>query len=102
MSEGIVFNTHKNVKKLLAVGLTEEQAEVHTEIIVNLVDGQLATKRDLKELELATKRDLKELEIATKRDLKELELSLKHDLTLRMGGMLTAFAAIITVLNKIF
>ena len=90
MSQTIVFDTHENVKQLKAVGFTEEQAEVQTRTIVNLVDDQLATKRDLKELEVSLKRDMGELEVSLKRDLKELELSLKHDLTLRMGGMIIA------------
>lgn len=113
MSQAIIFDTYENVKQLKAVGFTEEQAEVQTRTIANLVDNQLATKIDLEKHQLATKRDMKELEIATrhdlekhqlatKRDLKELELSLKHDLTIRMGGMLTAFVAIIAVLIKVF
>ncbi|MBF0444392.1 MAG: DUF1640 domain-containing protein [Magnetococcales bacterium] len=79
MPQAIVFDTHANVKQLTAVGFTEEQAEAQTRIIANLVDEQLATKRDLK----------------------ELELTLKHDLTLRIGGMLTVCVAVIVLLVKL-
>jgi hypothetical protein len=61
-------------------------------------DSNLATKRDLKDLELELKRDL----LATKRDLKDLELELKRDLkemeyrlTIRLGGLIAL--AIVTV-----
>ena len=47
-----VFDTHAYVKKLKAVGFTEEQAEVQTEAISELIDEKLATKQDLRELEL--------------------------------------------------
>ena len=40
-------------------------------------------------------------ELATKRDLVELELRLKHDLTLRLGAMLAAGIAIVATLVKL-
>lgn len=64
----------------LKESFTEQQAQVVTETLSEIVDDKLATKRDLKELEAATKRDLKKLEAATKRDLKELELRLKTEI----------------------
>ena len=82
----ILFDTHGYVKKLQAVGFTEQQAEVQAQAIADLVDEQLATKRDLKELEAATKRDLKELELR---------------LTIRIGAMITASVAVIAVLVKL-
>lgn len=52
MGSAVVFDTHAYVKKLRSVGFTEEQAEAQAEALKDLVDEQLATKRDLKELEL--------------------------------------------------
>jgi len=52
MSPPHVFDIHVYVKRLKAVGFTEEQAEVQTEIISALIDEKLATKQDLKELEM--------------------------------------------------
>ena len=52
MSHATVFDTHSSVKRLREVGFTEEQAEVLTRIIAELVDDRLATKQDLKELEM--------------------------------------------------
>lgn len=84
MSHTIVFDTLDSMKRLKAVGFTEEQAETQTRIIAEVIDERLATKQDLE----------------TK--LKELELRLKHDLTLRFGGMLAVSVAVIAVLDKVW
>ena len=42
--ENLNFDTHENVKKLISVGLTEEQAEMHTKIIGVLIDEQLINR----------------------------------------------------------
>ncbi len=47
----ITFDTHVFVKKLKAVGFTEEQAEVFASEQARLIEDQLATKHDLLELE---------------------------------------------------
>lgn len=52
----VAFDTHAYVKKLKAAGVPEEQAEVHAETIAHLIEGELATKRDIEELRQATKR----------------------------------------------
>ncbi|MBF0346009.1 MAG: DUF1640 domain-containing protein [Nitrospirae bacterium] len=80
MNDTLIFDTHAYVKKLKAVGFTEEQAEVQAEAMSDLIEEGLATKRDLKELEVALKRDLKELEVTLKRDMKDLEVTLKRDM----------------------
>ena len=64
MSSAIAFNTLSYVKKLKAVGVPEEQAEVQAEAIAEIIEERLATKQDLKELEMR--------------------------LTIRLGAMLTA------------
>ena len=48
----IVFGTHAFVKELAAAGMPEKQAEVLARAQATLIDEQLATKQDLKELEL--------------------------------------------------
>jgi hypothetical protein len=52
MGKAIAFDTHEYVKKLKSVGFTEEQAEVQATALADLIDEQLATKQDLRELEL--------------------------------------------------
>ena len=91
------FDTHAYVKKLKAVGFTEEQAEVQAETLAGIIEGELATKRDLKELETATKRDLKELETNLRRDLAEL----KADMLKWFAGLLVAQATFIIAALKL-
>jgi len=75
----LVFDTHSYVKKLKAVGFSEEQAEVQVEALSALIEEQLATKRDLK----------------------ELEERLTYRLTLRLGSMMVAAVGIIAALVKL-
>ena len=82
----IVFDTLAYAKKLKSAGFTEEQAEVQAEALAGLVNEQLATKRDLQELEIHLKHDL---------------ACLKHDLTIRLGGMMISGIAIVATLVKI-
>lgn len=46
-----MFNTLQYTKKLEAAGVTREQAEAHIQIIADLVEGDLVTKQDIRELE---------------------------------------------------
>lgn len=86
MKEGIVLDTHSYVKKLKAVGFTEEQAEA----LAELIDERLATKRDLKELET---RLLSEI-------VKEAEKT-KSDMVKWVAAMLAAQAAVVAALVKL-
>ena len=61
MPSSIPFDTHAFVKKLTAAGMPPEQAEVQAEAMAELVNDQLATKRDLKEMETSLKRDMAEM-----------------------------------------
>lgn len=82
----ITFDTHVYVKKLKAVGVTEEQAEVQAQAIADWVNDNLATKLDL----VRTKEDLE-------RTLKELE----YRLVIRLGGMMVVSIGIIATLVKL-
>ncbi len=80
----IPFDTLSYAKKLMAAGFTQEQAEVQAETFLSIVQDQLVSKRDLKEvektLELKIETVRKELttEIETvKKDLKEVEKTLE-------------------------
>ncbi len=46
-----MFNTLAYAKKLEQVGVTREQAEAHVQIIAEIIEGDVATKTDVKELE---------------------------------------------------
>lgn len=86
MGHTITFDTLAYAKKLIAAGVPEKQAEVQAEALAEIVEDQLATKHDLKELELALRRDIKELELR---------------LTLRFGIMLAAAVTILAAIIKL-
>ena len=46
-----MFNTLKYARKLEAIGLPRDQAEAHIQIIAEIIEGDLVTKQDLKDLE---------------------------------------------------
>jgi len=100
----ITFDTLAYAKKLRETGVSEAQAEVQAETLASVIDEQLASSRDLRELELNLKRDLKELELNLKHDIEnvrnDIEM-LKHDLLLKLGGMLAVSVGVVATLVKI-
>lgn len=92
------FDTHAFVKKLTEAGFTERQAEVQADTLAAIIDDQMATKRDLKELEVALKRDLKELEDRMTFRMAELEYRLIIKLGAMMAGSIAAVAALVKLL----
>jgi len=76
----ITFDTLYFANKLKDVGFTDEQAQVLTELQRTTTDNTLEQARHDYHLDdVATKRDLKELETELKRDLKEMETALRHE-----------------------
>jgi hypothetical protein len=75
----IAFDTHAYIKKLKAVGVPEEQAEVQAQAIADLVNDRLVTKEDLE------------------RGLKELE----YRLVIRLGSMIVVAIGVIATLVKL-
>lgn len=82
----ITFDSLSYAKKLEAAGFTREQAEVQTQAIREVIEDQLATKRDLKDLETSLEAKLRDLE---------------YRLTIRLGAMITAAVATIAALVKL-
>ncbi len=76
----LTFDTHDFVKRLKGAGFSEEQAEILTDLQKTTALNTLEQARHDYELDdMATKRDLKELEVALRRDIKELELIMRKD-----------------------
>jgi len=76
----IGFDTHRFVKRLTEHGFTQEQAEALADEQVNLLNENLATKNDIRELSLKMERDIKELSLKMERDIKELALKTGSDI----------------------
>jgi hypothetical protein len=75
MERAIVFDTLEYAKKLKAAGFTEKQAEIQAEALAEMFENQIATKRDLRELE--------------------------YRLLIRLGGMITLAIGIVTAIVKL-
>lgn len=77
----ITFDTHDFVKRLKGAGFSEEQAEVLTDLQKATSQNTLEQARHDYELDdLATKRDIKELETNLKKDIEILRLETKRDI----------------------
>jgi hypothetical protein len=73
-----IFDTHAFVKRLIAAGMPEQQAEILAEEHARLRGERFATKQDIADLE-----------------------KLKDQLTIRMGSMLAVAIAIVAALVKL-
>ncbi len=81
MPDGLAFDTLAYAKKLKSAGFTQEQAEIQAEALVEIVEGRLATKEDIRDL---------------RRDLKELEMRL----TIRLGALIASAIIIVAAMVK--
>ena len=75
MQKALIFDTVLYVKRLKDVGFAEQQALVQAETLKELFEEQLATKRDLKEMETS--------------------------LTIKLGVMLASAVAVVASLVKL-
>ena len=120
------FNAIKYVGQLREAGVPERQAEVHLRILHDVIESNLATKRDTEELRTKLKRDTEELRTKLKRDIEELKTELKRDIeelrtelkrdiqevrrdmkeleqrmTIKLGGVIVVTIGIIVALSNI-
>ena len=93
-------NALKYVKILEGTGITREQAEAHVQIISEILEGDLATKQDIKNLETSIDR----LEHKMDTDVERLEhkmLQLEYRLTIKLGSIVTVVIAAATTVIKL-
>ena len=76
----LVFDTLLYSEKLQKVGVSKEQAKVQAETLKEIIDDNLATKRDLEEVKTELKRDIESLRIELKKDIEMLRVESKKDL----------------------
>ena len=93
----LAFDTLAYAEKLQAAGFTEEQARAQVEALAAIVADNLATKRDLKELETNLTRDIKEGDAALRREIE----AMGYKLTIRMGGMLVVAVGVLAAIQKL-
>jgi hypothetical protein len=77
----ITFDTLDFANRLKSVGFTDEQAQVITELQRTATDNTLEQARHDYHLDdVATKRDLKEMETALRHDVETLEVNLRREI----------------------
>ena len=114
----LVLNTHRYVKQLMAVGMTEAQAEAQIEIFIHFISDKLVTKQALKETELLLKRDIKELDVKLETRIKELDAKLEtrikeletnlgsqiklleKEIIIKLGGMMVIGITVLAAMIK--
>lgn len=84
----ITFDTHQLVKELQSKGFSPDQAEGIND----------ALKNAMTVAEVATTRDLKELEVTLKHEIKEMELRL----TMKIGTLMVAALGFMVAVQKLF
>lgn len=77
-----MFNTLRYSKILEAVGISREHAEAHVTIIAEIIEGELATKQDVKEL---------------KDEMQKLE----YRLIIKLGALVTTVMAVAVAVLKV-
>lgn len=90
MAGFLTFDTLQYVKKLREAGVAENIAEIQAEALKEVIETNIATKQDIRDL----KRDIAALSVDLKRDI---EMS-KKDLTIRLGSMMVVTVSILSVL----
>jgi hypothetical protein len=80
------FDTLGYFEKLKAAGVPEQQAKAQIEVIREVIEDRLATKKDLLDLESRLNSKMKEVE---------------YLLVIRLGGMMAASIAIVAALVKL-
>ena len=79
----IAFDTLKFAKRLKEAGFTEQQAEALADAEAELIEQNLATKRDIADVQrdiADLKRDMKELEVTLHSAIKQLEVTLRGEI----------------------
>jgi len=96
-------NTLKYVKFLESTGVSREQAEAHVQLIVEIMEDNLATKQDLKNLEtkldLSTDRLENKLNTCVER-LEHKMLQTEYRMTIKLGTIVTVVIAAATTVIK--
>ncbi len=82
MSTTLAFDTLAYAKKLQKVGVPAEQAEVQAETLADVLESNMATKRDIADFS---------------RDLKEMDVRI----TIRLSGLMMVGIGALAVLIKV-
>ena len=105
----MVFDTLKSLEELQEAGIPESQAKAQVRVFQRIIESDLATKRDIKDLQqemLQLKKELQQEMLQLKKDLQQEMLQLKKELqqdmreleyrlTIKTGVMMVAATGVI-------
>jgi len=121
----IAFDTLKFARRLKEAGFTEQQAEALADAEAELIEQNLATKRDIADIKrdiadvkrdiADVKRDIKELEFTLRNEIKQLDVKieqirsdlardlkdLEYRMTIKLGTMMVVAVAAMATLVKL-
>ncbi len=92
-----MINTLKYAKRLEESGFSRQQAEANIQIIAEIVEDDVATKADLKQLGNEIGAEIKDL----KNDVMKLEYRIIIKLSTIVGAMITLAIAVTAAVAKI-
>jgi hypothetical protein len=113
--KNMIFDTLRYARTLMQGGIPQQHAEAQAAALAEVIDNELATKRDLKDLEISFSKDINNLEVSLKKDMNNLEISLRGDmndlrtnianlesrlenkLLIKLGGMMSIYTAIFAI-----
>ena len=105
MAGGNGLNTLEYAQKLKDAGVPAKQAEAQALVLYEIINSNLATRRDIEEIRAELKRDIETVRTELKRDIKELELKIKasqNTQTFQIIGAIAALFAIFRFLPDMF
>ena len=80
------FDALKYVENLRKAGVPDKQATAQVRVLNEIIDSNLASKRDMKEMEQKLTRDMKEME---------------QGIVIKLGSLLTAGLVALVALSKL-
>ena len=99
-----MFNALKYTEELEKVGFTREQSDVSIRAVIDIMNENLATKADLRELEFKLREELKAVEWRLDSRINTLESNLRemeYKLTIKLGSMMALSIGVTATLVRL-
>jgi hypothetical protein len=102
---GLTLDTHKFIKQLQAKGVSEEQAEVFVETMVNIqnaANNNSATKGEVQQFKSELKYDIDLVDKGLRHEIKLVEQNLRAEINLLKWMVGTVIIGLLTLIGKAF
>jgi BioD-like phosphotransacetylase family protein len=92
-----MYDSLKYAKKLEEAGVSREQAEVHIQIMTEIIETNLATKQDLKDLSAELRYEI----VSRFQALSAQIIQSEQKMTIRLGGIVSVAMGLMLALEKL-